>query len=572
MKINNPQSIKVTNALAEEIRKQFGLKDDLCICYSSFGIFDEFSKTATLRIIAQEQENVFLGDNAILANPIFELDNLTNSYDFIVGDLPLGLANAKWNDVSQNIAICTRKNWIVLFKSLFRLKETGIGLFLIEPSFRSKKWKDFISTLNEYGFFILSIFNPPEKILFPHTSLQPNLVLISREKVDQIFLAQIDDVESLNLQIDNLKARRSSNNLAEGTFVNTSEFMDFDNFKITSQIAKLKSQYKEYSGYKLSDVSNEINLGRTRQQFLTKENSIYIPRVGNSPVISDMENAKLKHQNYIHIVLDNTIVSNKYLELFFSSEMGQLVLKSLYSGSVIPHINISDAKNIVVPIPPLEEQKPIIEMSNELYRLTKKIDDFKRELSLNPRNVDVIKEKAIDLLEQLNLLSEGDMIMSLIRKGESKTLEFKQTLSLDIRKKTKEKYIEKAALKTLVGFLNTDGGMLLIGISDDGEVVGLEDEIVRYNNNLDKFLLYFKNLIKEQVGEEFYPDINYRIVTVNGKYILLIECNAASTPCFLKQKDFYVRTNPATDRLEGPKLIEYINRRFGNLQTVSSSN
>jgi len=152
-------------------------------------------------------------------------------------------------------------------------------------------------------------------------------------------------------------------------------------------------------------------------------------------------------------------------------------------------------------------------------------------------------------LQQLSLLTDADMVLSLARKGESKTLEYKETLSLDVRKGTKEKYIEKSVLKTIVGFLNTDGGTLLVGIDDDGIVKGVQSEIEKFHQNKDRLLLHFKNLLKDQIGEEFYPDINYRIVDINNKDVLLVECIASQTPCFLSQKEFYIRTNPATDML-----------------------
>jgi predicted HTH transcriptional regulator len=52
--------------------------------------------------------------------------------------------------------------------------------------------------------------------------------------------------------------------------------------------------------------------------------------------------------------------------------------------------------------------------------------------------------------------------MSLARSGESKIIEYKESFSLDIRKGSKEKYIELSALKTIVAFLNTNGGTLLV--------------------------------------------------------------------------------------------------------------
>lgn len=49
---------------------------------------------------------------------------------------------------------------------------------------------------------------------------------------------------------------------------------------------------------------------------------------------------------------------------------------------------------------------------------------------------------------------------------------------------------------------------------------------------------------------------------MDGGKVLLVECAEFDTPCHLDQKDFYVRGNPASDRLEGPELLEYIRHRF----------
>jgi len=65
------------------------------------------------------------------------------------------------------------------------------------------------------------------------------------------------------------------------------------------------------------------------------------------------------------------------------------------------------------------------------------------------------------MLDSLDLLNDSDKILSLIRDGESKTLEFKQTLTKNIRTNQKDKKIQKATLKTIVAFLNTEGGTLL---------------------------------------------------------------------------------------------------------------
>lgn len=133
---------------------------------------------------------------------------------------------------------------------------------------------------------------------------------------------------------------------------------------------------------------------------------------------------------------------------------------------------------------------------------------------------------------------------------------------MDIKKNKKEKYIEQQALKTLVAFLNTNGGILLVGVSDDKNILGIQDEIKKYHKDNDHFLLHFKNLIKTYIGEHFYDFIDYRIINVDERKIFQVNCKRSDKECFLESKDFYVRTNPATDKLEGPKMVAYINQHF----------
>ena len=159
-------------------------------------------------------------------------------------------------------------------------------------------------------------------------------------------------------------------------------------------------------------------------------------------------------------------------------------------------------------------------------------------------------------------LSEEDQIKLLIPKGESKILEFKQTFSLDVKTGSKEKYIEISALKTVGAFLNSEGGDLLIGVNDDGEITGVNEEISRFHKNEDKFMLNFKNHLKSKIGEGFYPLVDYKMVEVDGRNVLRVNCGIANTPCFLEDTEFYVRSGPATDMLEGKKQHEYIQERF----------
>jgi hypothetical protein len=189
--------------------------------------------------------------------------------------------------------------------------------------------------------------------------------------------------------------------------------------------------------------------------------------------------------------------------------------------------------------------------------------NYSKAERLARREVYQEQEHVLKICRQfLQLSSSSSPLKILIFKGESKYLEFKETLSWDVRKEEKAKHIETSVLKTISAFLNTDGGTLLVGVNDDGEILGLEMEIQKlHRGKQDKFLLHFKNLISEKIGAKFYPKLNWDIQLEDKKEVLVVNVQPASEPCFIEDA-FYVRTNPSTDQLTGEKQFKYVIERF----------
>ena len=156
-------------------------------------------------------------------------------------------------------------------------------------------------------------------------------------------------------------------------------------------------------------------------------------------------------------------------------------------------------------------------------------------------------------------MTDEERILNLIISGENKTVEFKETFNKNLRTNLKDKEIQKASLKNIIGFLNADGGTLLIGVHDSGKVTGIDDDFYQSD---DKYLLNFRNAIYTKVGSQFYSLIDWNIFEINGKEVLKVECQKSNEPCFYEDVEFFVRTNPATDKLEGKKQWEYIKKRF----------
>lgn len=167
---------------------------------------------------------------------------------------------------------------------------------------------------------------------------------------------------------------------------------------------------------------------------------------------------------------------------------------------------------------------------------------------------------------------EQQEISKAIRAGESETVEYKSTLRTNLATDEKDVRMEKAVLKTIVAFLNTNGGTLLIGIADDGSVVGIDEQSF---DNRDKLNLHMTHLIANQIGNEFLKFISFRLSDYRAneddepKGVMRVVCQKSDMPVFLidgKTETFYVRSGPSSIDLTGTDLLSYASSRFKRLK------
>ena len=505
---------------------------------------------------------VFTDLNAEKVDVFSRRENLypdEGSWDIVFGGFPYGLKGPAFSIEPNGKHHFTS---LATVKALGFLKKGGLGVFTVEPFLLSSGERCVRNLLIPLGYDVRAVFNTPQGFLKPYSDLRPLIIVVGQISEDPVFIAEMESERQVSDLVNSFNDKTDSRNLREGTLVDLNAFKGFQKWRIQQQIAAIESEYKNYTIKKISDIALEVNLPRTGDSHVHKENSVYIPKIGTQPAIWNLEDAAIKHQNYYQVVLDASLVDAQYLAAFFTSRLGRLVLESLLSSGFIPSINKKDLLEAEIAIPKLNQQREIIDSIRKLRLIQEKIRIFGDELAVNPISSTYTLKQVDSILTVVGELAESDKIKSLIREGESKRTEFKQTLSLDVAKRTKADYIELSAIKTIAGFLNTDGGTLLIGVDDDGRVTGLECEIDLFHKNKDKFLLHFKNLLKSKIGEQFYPFIEHNLVNVDGLLVLCVNCRQSTHAVFLDDKDFYVRTNPATDKLEGRKLLDYIQNHF----------
>ncbi len=154
-------------------------------------------------------------------------------------------------------------------------------------------------------------------------------------------------------------------------------------------------------------------------------------------------------------------------------------------------------------------------------------------------------------------------LAGIISMGEGHDIEFKSTLRWDLRAGKTNNQVERACLKTISAFLNSNGGILLIGVRDDGSLEGIESD--RFTNT-DKFLLHLWTLIRTSFGTDVSPNIQATLEAVEGKTVCSVKCNRSGRPVFLRQpgfeEEFYIRVGPGTIALAVSEALKYISDHF----------
>lgn len=187
-------------------------------------------------------------------------------------------------------------------------------------------------------------------------------------------------------------------------------------------------------------------------------------------------------------------------------------------------------------------------------------DNIKRYNEINNSNQDTEDTEDTD---------DGIDLLSIIKRGESNQVEFKPCLLYNFKTHAAGISVKYIIAKTICGFLNSNGGVLLIGVNDNGNIQGLQNNdysLFHGENEKDKLLLELDSLLAYFFGVSIKPLVNSSIENIDGKDILVIAVSESHKPIFLYNKrgnvttkEFYLRMNASTRKIvDNEKLVEYV--------------
>jgi hypothetical protein len=168
-------------------------------------------------------------------------------------------------------------------------------------------------------------------------------------------------------------------------------------------------------------------------------------------------------------------------------------------------------------------------------------------------------------IRQLSAALEDD-VREQIARGESATLEFKSTFRWDLRENRVNRSLESVVLKTLAGYMNAHGGTLLIGVGDNGSIVGLEHDYSALKKpDRDGFEQVLMTSVAGKLGADACQWVQAVFHSVDGHDVCRTIVNQAKRPVYLREGEtpkLYVRTGVSTRELNVQEAIDYTTTRW----------
>jgi hypothetical protein len=153
---------------------------------------------------------------------------------------------------------------------------------------------------------------------------------------------------------------------------------------------------------------------------------------------------------------------------------------------------------------------------------------------------------------------------------ESEHVEFKSSLRWDYVNQKMNRELEKATVKTVAGFLNSEGGgTLVIGVSDRNEPLGLEPDYstLKTRQDRDGFEQALRQTLINAVGEHCCASfVKIRFCTLKGKEICVVTVAPAREEVYVEEEGrpiMYVRIGNTSRPLNVKEAVAYAKDRWG---------
>ncbi len=201
-----------------------------------------------------------------------------------------------------------------------------------------------------------------------------------------------------------------------------------------------------------------------------------------------------------------------------------------------------------------------------LYGLNE--EEFSHILDTFPLVEQQIKDTALDAYRTFDLGPDDLHLAELISKGENDRVEFKMAACCNPFTKTKDNSMKDKVVQAVAAFLNKEGGKVLIGVEDNGTIVGLEDDYKvahaqQSRQNSDGYQLFLSNTLSDDLGKECTVFYKITFHSIGGKDVCCIDVQPSTEPVYVRNSKFYVRHGNGKLDMNMKEANAYIKQHWG---------
>jgi len=321
------------------------------------------------------------------------LETTTEQFDLVVSSLPWGLRPEARTFLVDSVPVECRDEYghILLAAASLRLADDGIGLFVVPPSFVTRRDARTVShQLVALGLHLDGLLYLPPRSFEPSALIRGAIAVIRRGSANTLFVGEVSDApERLDALLANLAARRDGADVGLGRVVAASTFRGIDALvaadRETSLAQKLGPSWRKV---RLGDLLTNITLVATGGEHTEAPNAVYLPLIGESPAFTSIGDLRIKPQNYAQIHIRPDAIEPTFLARFLGTPLGRLARSQNLSGGTIPKLSKGTIPNIEVYVPPLTFQRQMIDTATQLDQVTSDLVERTDRLWSDPASLE----------------------------------------------------------------------------------------------------------------------------------------------------------------------------------------
>ena len=298
---------------------------------------------------------------------------------------------------------------LILVAASMRLSSSGVGLFVVTPSFFFSP-RSVFRKFGDLGLGVEAALALPPGTFAPYTNTPAYLVIVRRKPSTRMFVAQLSTDTNTNLTIlGNFRQDREGGSLELGRFVAPEFFRSIEAIRAAETFAIAERRFG-VPAVTLEELSTSINLGRFGDDFAFRalENAIFIPLIGNSEVMESLGDLSLKNQNYAQVAIDPARSNAHFVAHFLNSNFGRQLREQSKFGTFIPKLNKQTLKELRVFVPDLQTQRRMLEIEakiadeqNTVLELEIELSELRDELWASPNAAPNVEQRLGSLAMRL---------------------------------------------------------------------------------------------------------------------------------------------------------------------------